>query len=283
MAKHKHKYEYRVSPHAAAAKIVRMTSGHKRILELGSGPGAITRLLHANGCEVTALELDPDAIELVSPYCEKVIPCNLNDPHWPNALANDEPFEAIVAGDVLEHLYDPWATLNRLGNLLAPGGSVILSLPHAGHNALVACLLTGDLTYQPWGLLDKTHIRFFCVRNIQHLAEEAGFKIVEADFVIKRPEQTEFARRWRQLPDSTKKALSINRYGDVYQVVVRLIRREFPGRGIRLEALNLPAAPPQAFSVVAIGKNIVAYFLSFLSLNQRQRLSFLLQRLGIRH
>jgi len=283
MAKPRHKYEYRVSPDTAAAKIVRMAGNGKRILELGSGPGAITRLLHANGCKVTALELDPKAIEIVAPFCERVLSCNLNDSDWPDLLATTVPFDAVVAGDVLEHLYDPWATLERLTPLLAPDGNVILSVPHAGHNAIIACLLEGRFEYQPWGLLDKTHIRFFGIHDIQRLANQAHYKILEADFVVKKPMQTEFAKRWRSLPASLRTALNANRFGNIYQVVVRLAPRTAPGKGLRLDAIPLPDAQSAAFSTGARGNRIVGFFLSLLSLETRARISAVLQRLGIRH
>jgi 2-polyprenyl-3-methyl-5-hydroxy-6-metoxy-1,4-benzoquinol methylase len=283
MAKPRHKYEYRVNEHTAAAKIVRMVGRGRRVLELGSGPGAITRLLHANGCRVIALEIDQKAIELVTPYCERVISCNLNDPAWPSALAAMAPFDVIVAGDVLEHLYDPWATLKNLAPLLAAEGQVILSVPHVGHNAVIACLLAGEFEYQPWGLLDRTHIRFFGIRNIQRLADDAGYKIVEADFVIKNPEQTEFAKRWRRLPAATRSALEANPFGTIYQVVIRLVPHEAAGQALLLEALAVPQAPAGAFSVGAHGSRIMGYLLSFLSLAARARISRILDNIGIRH
>lgn len=283
MAKPRHKYEYRVSQHTAAAKIVRMVGHGQRVLELGSGPGAITRLLHANGCRVTALEIDAQAIEIVSPFCEQVIACNLNDPDWPQMLSGSSPFDMIVAGDVLEHLYDPWGTLAKLAPLLAQNGQIVFSVPHAGHNAVIACLLSGDFEYQPWGLLDKTHIRFFGIRNIQRLANDADYKIIEADFVIKNPAQTEFAKLWRRLPVQTRSVLDSNPFGTIYQVVVRLVTKNSPGTGLRLEALPVPAAPAAAFSTGARGSQLIGYLLSFLSLGMRAALSRLLQRLGIRH
>ena len=283
MAKPRHKYEYRVEAHSAAAKIARMVGSGLRVLELGSGPGAITRLLHANGCRVTALEIDPKAIEIVTPFCEQVVSCNLNDPAWPRSLSGMAPFDVIVAGDVLEHLYDPWSTLKILAPLLSASGQIVLSVPHVGHNAVIACLLSGEFEYQPWGLLDRTHIRFFGIRNVQRLANDAGYKILEADFVVKKPAQTEFAKRWRQLPAETRAILDKNPQGSIYQIVIKLAGRSAPGKGLRLDVLPVPEAPATAYSTGARGSRIIGYLLSFLSLDTRARLSRLLLRLGIGH
>ena len=104
-----------------------MVGTDQRVLELGSGPGSITRHLKNNGCRVTALELDPEAIALVAPFCERVIPCNLNEAEWPSLLDNTEGFPVIVAADVLEHLYDPGITLGRMLPLLSDNGYVVIA------------------------------------------------------------------------------------------------------------------------------------------------------------
>jgi 2-polyprenyl-3-methyl-5-hydroxy-6-metoxy-1,4-benzoquinol methylase len=282
MTNQRHKYDYKVNPHTAAEKVVRFVGSDKHVLELGSGPGAITRLLKGNGCRVTALELDPSAIEIVSEFCEEVFPCDLNDAAWPMKLSASGKFEVIVAGDVLEHLYDPWTVLGTSRTLLAEGGYAVISLPHIGHNAVIACLLAGDFEYQPWGLLDKTHIRFFSIANIQKLFEDAGFKIVEAEFVTKTPEQTEFAQRWRQLPSATRQALSANRFGTIYQVVVKAVPKHADGKELRLASLPVPTPLATSFSAGAKGNRVLAFFISFLSLSTRRRISGVLERLGIR-
>jgi 2-polyprenyl-3-methyl-5-hydroxy-6-metoxy-1,4-benzoquinol methylase len=282
MTQQRHKYEYKVNPNTAAEKVIRMVGSGKRVLELGSGPGSITRFLKGNKCRVTALELDSDAIEIVSEFCDTVMPCDLNDPAWPGKLSGLDKFEAIVAGDVLEHLYNPWRVLKSLEPLLADSGYVVISLPHIGHNAVIACLLTGDLEYQPWGLLDKTHIRFFGITNIQKLFNDAGFKIIEVDYVIKAPEQTEFAQRWRQLSPSVQEAIATNKFGNIYQVVIKAVPNLAPGLGLQLatQPVSLPIAT--SFSAGAKGSRVLGYLISFLSLSTRQRISQALDRIGVR-
>lgn len=283
MNNQRHKYEYEVTPNHAGTKVVRLVGGGKRVLELGSGPGSITRLLKENNCRITALELDDKAIEIVSKYCEKVYSCDLNDPKWSSKLSNSDKFEVVVAGDVLEHLYDPWTTLRNLQTLLTDEGYVVVSLPHVAHNAIVASLLTGSFEYQPWGLLDKTHIRFFGIKDIQKLFDDAGFKIVEADFVVKTPAQTEFALCWRQLESITQKVLDSNRFGNIYQVVVKAAPKSSPGKGLQLDMQPIPLPTANSFSAGAKGNRVLGYFISFLSLRTRQRISRVLERLGMRY
>ena len=263
MTEHYLTYEYAVHSNSSAAKVARLVGQGKRVLELGCGPGMITRLLAGQQCRVTALEMDAQAIEAVAQYCETVHACDLNDPTWPAKLAAAERFEVIVAGDVLEHLVDPWATVERLVPLLAEGGHVVISLPHAGHNAVIASLIASDFAYQPWGLLDKTHIRFFGLHNIQELCEHAGLKITEVDYVVKPPEHTEFARRWRQLPIATRLALEANPFGSVYQVAVKAVPKASAGKALKLVSLMVPDAAVVISG--AQGNSLMRYVLSYLS------------------
>jgi 2-polyprenyl-3-methyl-5-hydroxy-6-metoxy-1,4-benzoquinol methylase len=283
MAAQRHKYKYKVNADSAADKVIRMVGQGKRVLEIGPGPGSITRYLKENGCRVTALEMDEKAIEIVAGYCELVHRCNLNSGEWPDLLAGSGKFAAIVAADVLEHLYDPWTTLQRLRPFLAEDGYLVISLPHVAHSAIVAGLLNGDFEYKRWGLLDRTHIRFWGMKNIQDLLEEAGFKIIEAEFVVKAPDQTEFSYHWRKLPSETRQALAWNRFGNVYQVVLRAVPQASPGKGLQLESLPVSEPSAGSFSAHAREGRLLGYFISFLGRNARARISRVLQRLGISH
>jgi 2-polyprenyl-3-methyl-5-hydroxy-6-metoxy-1,4-benzoquinol methylase len=239
----RHKYEYNVDLDGttAAATVVRMVGAHKQVLEVGAGPGSITRLLKDHGnCRVTAVELDEKAIHKLSDYCERVYQCDLNDPAWGPTVAKDGKFQVVVAADVLEHLYDPWKTLVAMKALLDEEGYIVVSLPHIGHNAVVASIFREDFEYQEWGLLDKTHIRFFGIHNIQRLFNDAGYEIVEAEFITRAPGSTELAKHWNQIPDDLRQSLERNPFGNVYQVVVKAQPSSAPKKGLRLSSLPVP-------------------------------------------
>ena len=234
----KHLYEYSVDPasRTAGAFVVELVGTGRRVLEVGCGPGSITRVLHtARQCRVTGIELDPDAIEKVTPFCEAVIRADLNSPDWPGLVADKAPFDVVVAADVLEHLYDPWKTLGRMAQLLGPEGFLVISLPHACHAAVAACLIDGDFQYRDWGLLDRTHIRFFGLANMTTLFERAGLKIVDYRFVIKPPEETEFAASWARLPASLRQALGSVPHAVISQVVIKAVPSDRIGAALTLE------------------------------------------------
>lgn len=251
MAAQKHIYDYEVDldSNTASARVIRFVGDGKKVLELGPGPGAITQhLSKRNHCDVTALERDPSAIELLKPHCREVLQADLNDPSWPGLLQESRQFDVVVAADVLEHLYNPLSVLSAMIGFLSENGSIVVSLPHIGHAAVHAALYASDFRYHEWGLLDRTHIRFFGLTNIDCLFDQAGLKIVEAEFVLTAPEDTELADFWAKLPNSVRTALTTSPYANVYQVVVRGVTPDLAGDRIRLiESLNAQLTSDQSY------------------------------------
>jgi 2-polyprenyl-3-methyl-5-hydroxy-6-metoxy-1,4-benzoquinol methylase len=232
-----HKYEYTVDlkDDTAPARIVRLIGREKKVLEIGAGPGSITRILRDQGrCQVTAIEVDPRAIAKLSKCCDRVYQVDLNDATWANHISHEGRFDVVLAADVLEHLYDPLGVLTTMKGLVNARGCLIVSLPHVGHSAIVACLLAENFEYRDWGLLDRTHIRFFGMKNMQALFDQAGLKIIHAEFVVRPPETTEFAEQWAQMSESVRVAVATNPFGDVYQVVIQAIPKGCDGDPISL-------------------------------------------------
>lgn len=82
--------------------------------------------------------------------------------------------DCIIFGDVLEHIYDPVGVLVRLKPLLRPSGRFLCSIPNFQHFSALSSLVAGDFQYQQNGLLDRDHLRFFGVANVQKMFLDAG-------------------------------------------------------------------------------------------------------------
>ena len=243
-----HRYRYDVRPDAdtAPARVIRMVGPGRRVLEFGCGPGSITRHLHAAGCRVTGVDADESALREAAACCERTARIDLNQTDWSAAGLEPQAYDVVLAADVLEHLLEPAAALRRMVAHLRPGGDVVLSIPHAGHAGAVAALLTGDLRYGEWGLLDRTHIRFFGLANIDALLEQAGLTPQQVEFVLRPPQQTELAPLWAKLPAATRAAVEAAPHAWVYQVVLRARRRDEPApdpAGLRV----VDALPPEQY------------------------------------
>jgi 2-polyprenyl-3-methyl-5-hydroxy-6-metoxy-1,4-benzoquinol methylase len=248
----KHVYDYKVivGANTAPALVVRMVGNDNTVLEVGSGPGAITRVLSTtNKCRVTALEVDPDAIEIVKEHCELVVAANLNDFSWPEKFIGKK-FDRVVAADVLEHVQKPLDVLVGMKTLLSQQGQIIVSLPHVGHAGVICSLFESDFAYRDWGLLDRTHIRFFGLKNIDTLFQAAGLSILEVEFVVRHPLETEFAPLWLQLSMRTQKAILRTTSAYVYQVVVRAVPSERGSKAINVSSTDIAVPRPSYLSIV---------------------------------
>jgi 2-polyprenyl-3-methyl-5-hydroxy-6-metoxy-1,4-benzoquinol methylase len=87
-------------------------------------------------------------------------------------------FDVIICADVLEHLVDPWKVVEDLTKYLKPGGLFIGSLPNIRNFVpLFKIIVLRDFAYDPaGGVLDKTHMRFFCKKNIKQLLSTASLE-----------------------------------------------------------------------------------------------------------
>jgi 2-polyprenyl-3-methyl-5-hydroxy-6-metoxy-1,4-benzoquinol methylase len=92
-------------------------------------------------------------------------------------------FDIIICADVLEHLINPWDVLEKIKKFLKPDGIIIASIPNIREfDTLRSIIIKGDFKYVENGVLDKTHLRFFCKKNIIELFERSGYKVEKITF-----------------------------------------------------------------------------------------------------
>ena len=233
----KHRYAHEIDPNggSAAARLARMVAPGQRVLELGTGPGTVTRILHSKGCKVTGVEMDPETLAMCAPFCERTMQANLEDPAWHVSLAGQK-FDVVMCADVLEHLRDPRPLLALLPQFLNNAGCVLMSLPNATHLSVVASLMSGRFPYQTKGLLDNTHLRFFGRDDIDALLRESGLVWQRWETVMVDPAQAELNHFWNQLEAADQEFLRAKcADGMVYQHVVRAYPSHAAGQLLKLE------------------------------------------------
>ncbi|RPH95708.1 glycosyltransferase, partial [candidate division KSB1 bacterium] len=153
----------------------------QRVLDVGCGQGMTGGLLRSTrGIEVVGIEIHPDVAESARQHLSRVLTGDLETMELPFA---EGYFDAIMLGDILEHLVDPWTALKKLTRYLHADGTIIASIPNIRNLGIVKKLLEGTWTYEEWGILDKTHLRFFALKNMQDLFESAGIEAKVAEVV----------------------------------------------------------------------------------------------------
>jgi len=147
-----------------------------RVLEIGCGAGGTLRWLKQSGkaAQAYGLEYVPEAAAKAAEVADAVQSGDIEA----TGIPFDGQFDAILCLDVLEHLRDPWSVVQSLRQRLAPGGTLIVSVPNVRHHSVtLPLLLQGQFRYQPAGILDRTHLRFFTRESARDLLEQGGFQV----------------------------------------------------------------------------------------------------------
>lgn len=134
--------------------------GH--VLEIGCGDGStLGWLRHRNGTTRTVgIEISASAAAVAAARADVVHRLDVEREIWPEL---GDKFDTILCLDVLEHMVEPWAMLDRLvESHLKPGGTMIVTVPNIRHHTVsLKLLLQGEWEYESAGILDRTHLRFF--------------------------------------------------------------------------------------------------------------------------
>ena len=161
-------------PHESFGRLRTLMPGGVRVLDVGCGAGSGTMIINkGKGNNVICLE--PDA-ERSAAARSRGLDCR-------TALFNRETagllgqFDVIVFADVLEHLPDPGMTLMLAKTLLRKGGLVLISVPNVAHWTIRTKLLRGNFDYEPGGLMDATHLRWFTFKSLARMLQRTGFAV----------------------------------------------------------------------------------------------------------
>jgi 2-polyprenyl-3-methyl-5-hydroxy-6-metoxy-1,4-benzoquinol methylase len=171
------RYVYKkADPYSSHSQILRWVEQERpaEVLEVGTAAGYLTSEMASLGCKVTGIEQDVDMAALARRYCDQMVVGDIESLD----LGGLGRYDAIILGDILEHLRDPRAVLERLVTLLKPGGKVLISLPNVANIWVRLNLLFGRFNYSNVGILDESHLRFYTLKTARRLADESGLDVV---------------------------------------------------------------------------------------------------------
>lgn len=151
---------------ANAHRLLAMVPGGGRLLEIGCACGFLLVAARERGFRVRGIEMSAWA----SQYARDTYGLDVHTGTLEAAALPAESVDVVVMADVIEHLFDPAATLREIRRILAPGGRLLLLTPDVG--SLLA-RLAGP---RWWGLLDD-HYYYFSRQTLRRLLEREGFAV----------------------------------------------------------------------------------------------------------
>jgi methionine biosynthesis protein MetW len=209
----------------AALRLLDMDqSNMRRVLDVGCGEGTLGRLLRSRrdgaaepSMELIGTDIAATALELAAEQYNHVYQINVEQERIRDYVGA-QPFDTIVALEVLEHLFAPQAALEQIRELLAPGGRIIVSFPNIAWWRYRLALLAGRFPEEHHIFDAVEHLQHFTLSSFQRLLAQSGYRISAIDGEFLQPVGI------RQLPSSIRQLLNRrfpNLFG--YQVVIRAV------------------------------------------------------------
>jgi SAM-dependent methyltransferase len=137
------------------------------LLDLGSWVGFFLAEAEARGWVTVGVEPSLYA----SRFARERLGLDVRQAGLFDAAVDGAPFDAVFMGDVLEHLPRAGEALDRIAELLAPGGVLALALPNAGSR------LARRMGRRWWSVI-PTHVHYFTPQSIRTMLERHGYEVV---------------------------------------------------------------------------------------------------------
>lgn len=156
----------------------------RRLLDIGCGAGGTGHAAKQAypECTVFGIEVNRAAAEAAAAKLDHVATGRFEDIDLEAFGIAPGSIDTVIVADVLEHMYDPWHVMLRLRPYLTPDAQVIASIPNIRNLVAMSELAKGNWRYEPWGLLDITHVRFFTPREVRRFFHETGYRVTQTRF-----------------------------------------------------------------------------------------------------
>ena len=173
-------YEEKLDPDTSHGRVLSWLSARPRgrLLDLGCSDGALANGLRTFGHHVTGIDIEehPGVADRVDRFVRADL-----DAGVPDSVGRG--FDVVVAADVVEHVREPQRLLEDVRARLAPGGSLVVSVPNFGHWYPRLRVALGRFDYDRRGILDRGHLRFFTRRSFERLLERSGYAVRRREYL----------------------------------------------------------------------------------------------------
>jgi len=150
----------------------------KRALEIGGGEFGTLVSVRGSNVEYWGVDVREPAQKLSQFFLGSFTDDAVSD------RLPDGSFDLIMANDVLEHIENTERFFDTVKRKLAPDGVLALSVPNARQIRLTyQVLVRGTFPRTDAGLFDRTHLRWFCKRDVLMYLAQHGMEAIKAKSV----------------------------------------------------------------------------------------------------
>ncbi len=151
-------------------------AGAARVLDVGCGAGEIASELARAGFEVVGVDVAEEPLRRARARDAELDVRRVElDGDWP---LQDASFDAVWAGETIEHVLDTAAWLSQVRRVLRSGGALLLSTPAHERLTMLALALSARRFEQRFDPRSD-HVRFYSRRTLSRLLSEFGFERID--------------------------------------------------------------------------------------------------------
>jgi len=163
-------------------KILNQLSLEKRnILDIGCYDGTFLSLVKKRNNNFFGLEASDWGVERSGQKGIEVTQYFFDDKT--NMPYEDNIFDFIVAGEIIEHIYDTDYFLSEIMRILKPGGKILISTPNIASLGKRLFLLLGKnpiIELSPNEPDSSGHIRYFTFKSLRNLLKKNKFLVIDS-------------------------------------------------------------------------------------------------------
>lgn len=164
-----------------------MVPSGAKVLDIGCATGYMAEYLREyKNCTVAGVENNPEQAQLAQKICSVVFVGSIESPEIQfqidQYVKKESLFNCVYMSEVIEHLVDPWKILAVLPRWIHKDGCLIITTCNVAHWRMRKELMKGKWTYQEYGVLDKTHLKFFTYETFRQMLLDSDYQIIEEDY-----------------------------------------------------------------------------------------------------
>lgn len=176
----------------------------KSVLDVGCSTGKLGKSINRKyGAQIVGIELSQEMANIARTHLDNVFVGHATQVLLSSKLS-EYRFDTIIFADILEHLVEPWETLNAATQYLEDDGCVIVSIPNIRFiDTIINLIIKGYWPYRERGIHDKTHLRFFTFKTISSMFHNAGLRIIKVKRnyrVIDKPHRINRVAKYIAIP-----------------------------------------------------------------------------------
>lgn len=204
----------------------------KRLLDIGCGEGWVLDQFFKEGHTVKGIDFSQYGLKSFNPHLLPYFEQADYADFISKKTEEKERYDAVMLGNVIEHVFDPIHLLEMIKGVLANQGVLIIVAPN-DFSPLHQYLLENKIIEKPFWLGYPAHISYFNKESMENLLKDKGFRVegvfadnpVDLNLLnknsnyIQQPEKGKNIHYFRVDGDNFLASISEDKLLDMYEIL----------------------------------------------------------------